>query len=274
MLRITVLALYILAMFFLGNSALRATPGQHRTGLGAALVGLALALHGLWLYWAIHQPDGLALGADNISSLLGWLIAWIALFSATRPGFAGLASLMLCLAALGVAVSYIPFGEPLTTGVTWQLASHILLSITAYSILGIGAAMAVAIALQDARLRNRRPSGLLLMLPSMESMEQALFATLSAGFLLLTLAIFSGLIFVDDLLAQHLAHKTLLSLAAWVIFCVLLLGRWRRGWRGKKAVYLALSGFVVLALAYFGSKLVLETILEKQWQIAYAITGM
>lgn len=274
MLRITVLILYVLAMFLLGNSALKGTSPRWQTAAGSALVGLAIVLHGFWLYLAIHQENGLALGSDNISSMLGWLIAGIALYSSLRPGLAGLAAMMLSLATLGVAVSFIPFGEPITTGITWQLASHILLSIAAYSVLGIGAIMAAAIALQDARLRSRKPSGLLLMLPSLEAMEHALFSTLSAGFLLLTLAIFSGLIFVDNLLAQHLAHKTLLSVVAWVVFAVLLVGRWRRGWRGKKAVYLALTGFVILALAYFGTKLVLETILDRQWQLASFLTGV
>jgi ABC-type uncharacterized transport system permease subunit len=140
-------------------------------------------------------------------------------------------------------------------------------------LLGIGALMAVAIALQDARLRNRKPSGWLLMLPSLEEMEQILFSILSMGFVLLTLSLFSGLIFVDNLLAQHLAHKTVLSVMAWLVFATLLVGRWRRGWRGKKAVYMALVGFVFLALAYFGSKLVLETILSSHWSLPGALTG-
>jgi ABC-type uncharacterized transport system permease subunit len=133
--------------------------------------------------------------------------------------------------------------------------------------------MAIAIALQDARLRKRKPSGWLLILPSLEGMEQILFSILTMGFVLLTLSLFSGLIFVDDLFAQHLAHKTVLSVMAWLVFATLLIGRWQRGWRGKKAVYMALLGFVFLALAYFGTKLVLETILRSHWELASALTG-
>jgi ABC-type uncharacterized transport system permease subunit len=208
-----------------------------------------------------------------MSSMLGWLTAWIALFLSRNERMVGLSSLLLSIALVGIATSYLPLGEPVLADVTWQLASHILISITAYSLLGIGALMAVAIALQDARLRNRKPSGWLLMLPSLEEMEQILFSILSMGFVLLTLSLFSGLIFVDNLLAQHLAHKTVLSVMAWLVFATLLVGRWRRGWRGKKAVYMALVGFVFLALAYFGSKLVLETILSSHWSLPGALTG-
>ena len=75
----------------------------------------------------------------------------------------------------------------------------------------------------------------------------------------------AGVAFVADMLAQHLAHKTVLSILAWALFGVLLWGRWRYGWRGRTAVRLSLIGFAVLSLAYFGSKLVLELILERHW---------
>jgi ABC-type uncharacterized transport system permease subunit len=81
----------------------------------------------------------------------------------------------------------------------------------------------------------------------------------------LTLSLFSGFIFVRDLFAQHLIHKTVLSCLAWVVFAVLLFGRWRFGWRGRVARTWTLSGFALLGLAYFGSKIVLETILGRHW---------
>jgi ABC-type uncharacterized transport system permease subunit len=81
----------------------------------------------------------------------------------------------------------------------------------------------------------------------------------------LSVAILAGLLFVTDLFAQHLVHKTVLALAAWLIFAVLLFGRWRFGWRGRKAARYTIAGFVVLALAYFGSRFVLETVLGRHW---------
>ena len=50
---------------------------------------------------------------------------------------------------------------------------------------------------------------------------------------------------------------------AWSVFGVLLWGRWRFGWRGRTAIRWTLSGFTFLALAYFGSKLMLELILQR-----------
>ena len=120
-------------------------------------------------------------------------------------------------------------------------------------------------ALQDRALRARKTAGWTRILPPLETMENVLFLTIHVGFLVLTLALFSGLFFVEDLFAQHLAHKAILSIIAWAVFGILLLGRWQFGWRGRKAVRWVLAGYVVLLLAYFGSRLVLELIFGRQW---------
>ena len=61
--------------------------------------------------------------------------------------------------------------------------------------------------------------------------------------------------------AQQLAHKTILSIIAWIVFLILLIGHWKLGWRGRTAIRGTLIGFVFLMLAYFGSKFVLEIVL-------------
>jgi len=100
------------------------------------------------------------------------------------------------------------------------------------------------------------------MLPSLQGMEALLFQMLAAGMVLLSVALITGWLFVEDLFAQDLAHKTLLSMMAWLVFAALLIGRQRAGWRGRTAIRWSLAGFVLLALAYFGSKVVLEILLK------------
>jgi ABC-type uncharacterized transport system permease subunit len=89
---------------------------------------------------------------------------------------------------------------------------------------------------------------------------------IGAGFVLLTVSLLSGMVFINDIFAQHLFHKTTLSIMTWLVFGVLLWGRWRYGWRGSIAVRLTLAGIILLVLAYFGSKLVLEIVLGRSWQ--------
>jgi ABC-type uncharacterized transport system permease subunit len=94
-------------------------------------------------------------------------------------------------------------------------------------------------------------------------MEALLFQMISTGVIFLTVSLLSGFIFIDDLFAQHLVHKTVLSILAWLIFSALLFGRMRYGWRGQTAIQWTLIGFTSLLLAYFGSKMVLELILNR-----------
>ncbi len=187
------------------------------------------------------------------------VLAWV------RPRFAGLSALLLAAAGLAAVVGLEGGPGYAVERRNWEIGAHIVLSSVAYAVLSIAVVLAIALALLDRRLRRRRPLGWLTILPSVEALEAATFQALAVGFAILTLALFSGFIFVEDLFAQHLIHKTVLSCLAWVVFAILLFGRQRFGWRGRTATNWTLSGFALLALAYFGSKIVLESILGRHW---------
>jgi ABC-type uncharacterized transport system permease subunit len=166
------------------------------------------------------------------------------------------------MAALTIALMFAyPSQHILSEIGHWQLELHILLSILAYSLLVIAALQAVLLAVQDHQLRNRHPGGLIRALPPLQTMETLLIQLIATGFVLLSLALLTGLFFLEDIFAQHLVHKTVLSLIAWGVFATLLWGHWRFGWRGRVAIRWTLGGFLFLMLAYFGSKLVLELLL-------------
>lgn len=137
----------------------------------------------------------------------------------------------------------------------WKIQVHVVLSIASAALLTLAAVQAVTLAVQDRYLHEGARLRVVQALPPLQSMERLLFLLISLGFFLLSLSLLSGLMFVDDLMAQHLAQKTVLSVAAWGIFGLLLFGRWRQGWRGRTAIRWTLSGYGVLILAYFGSKL-------------------
>ena len=139
---------------------------------------------------------------------------------------------------------------------------HILLSILAYGMFTIAVFQALLLSLQNYQLKHKHPKGLIKNFPPLQTMESLLFGFLWAGWSLLSLSLISGWVFLGNLFAQHLVHKTLLACLAWIVFSVLLWGRNRLGWRGHKAIRWTLAGFCLLMLAYFGSKLVREYILH------------
>jgi ABC-type uncharacterized transport system permease subunit len=102
-------------------------------------------------------------------------------------------------------------------------------------------------------------------LPPLLVMEKMLFRIIWAGFILLTLTLFSGVIFSQEVFGQSVtfSHKTLFSFISWGVFAALLIGRHFYGWRGRTAIRWTLTGFTILLLAYIGSKFVLEIILQR-----------
>lgn len=229
-------------------------------GIGFA----ACALHGIVIFQDLISPLGLNLGFFNAISLLTWLIACLLLLAATSKPVDTLGILIFPLAAMAIILNMaFPTESRLLENPNPGLELHILISVLAFSFLNIAAIQALLLAIQDKQLHNRHPGGFIRALPPLETMETLLFQIIGIGFILQTLSLVSGVIYLENMFAQHLVHKTILSLAAWLVFAVLIWGRWRFGWRGRTAITWTLSGFVTLVLAYFGSKLVLELILMR-----------
>lgn len=143
---------------------------------------------------------------------------------------------------------------------------HVFSSMLAFALFGVATVYALFILMLDHFLRSHRLTAMVESLPPLEVLDKLLLRLVSIGFIALTVGLLSGFIFIDDLFAQHLQHKTILSIIAWLVFALLIFGRWRFGWRGRTAVRLTLVGMGFLILAYFGSKLVLEVILDTGWQ--------
>ena len=139
-----------------------------------------------------------------------------------------------------------------------SLGIHVLLSLIAYSMLALATLQALLLATQNHYLHNHKPNGFVRTLPPLQDMESLLFRLIFAGVVLLTLGLLTGFIYLDGLFGQQVAHKTLLSILAWITFATLLFGHWRYGWRGRIAIRWTVSGFILLMLAFWGSKFVLE----------------
>ena len=263
----TGLALPAILLYLLTTVGLAMRLGGCKSSLCASrkvifLPGIgAVILHALVLYPELMSGQGINLGFFNAASLTALLTVTLLLLTAIRQPVEsiGIPLLPITATTLGLAAAY-PSQHAITAG-SWQLDAHILFSVLAYSLFVLAAFQAILLATQERHLRNRQPGGFIRALPPLQVMEKLLFQMIGAGFILLTVALLTGFFFLEDIFAQHLVHKTILSIAGWIIFGILLWGRWRFGWRGRTAIRWTLSGFALLALAYFGSKLVLELIL-------------
>ena len=255
------LACYLTCLFRLTQALLHQHTVNTRLILLIMLAGLLL--HALVLAPQLWAAQGMDFGLFNVLSLTGWLmLAFTLIFSSYRPVLAlNLLALPLAAAALLAGQLWHAPYQPIT-GLSRGLEGHIILSLAAYCLLFMAAIHACLLWLQHRELKHQSRHRLwVAMLPSQQSMNALLFDMIGLGFGLLTLALLLGALAVDDLLGQHLAHKTFFSILSWLLFGGLLLGHWRFGWRGQKAVNLTLWGFVLLVVGFIGSKLVLEMML-------------
>ena len=227
----TLLALlaYLLAALLAGQ-VLRGD----RTGPGVVAFAAAPAL---LLHFGVHAAGwtrGLVPDMHFFAalSLVGLGMASLTLLAGRQQGLQALGVLVFPLAGLLLVLHVLAGPSVAAAPGDWRIALHAWLALLAYATLALGAVLALMLWLQEHALRRRRLGGATRFLPPLVQTETLLFRTVAAGFALLSLALLTGVLFVEDLFAQHLVHKTVLSVLAWLVFGALLLGRWRLGWRG------------------------------------------
>jgi ABC-type uncharacterized transport system permease subunit len=258
---------YSLGTLLQGRDLLQARTGtqhdvQRRKVLFFAV--LALVIHLINVVQVIATDGGYDFGVFKIATLFSWTIALIVVVSSLRKPLDNLFLALFPLAILSILSSLLlpssaaPEGE-----IGGGVALHILLGIAAFSIITIAAVQSVLVAWLNRELKQKHFSPMLQHLPPLQTLEALLFELIWAGFFALLGVIVTGFLFMDDMFAQHLAHKTFFTILSTAVFAILLWGRHQLGWRGRTAYRWTLAGFGVLILAYFGSKFVLELLLDR-----------
>ncbi len=267
------------------TSAPRA-PGLARWERAAILV--PFALHTWLIYHELFAAPELRFGFGQALSVTLWSAVLIYWFESLFVNLEGMQALVLPFAAVSVLLPglFPGLASPLYAS-TLVFRAHLLLAMLAYSLFTIGALHALLMALLEGQLhrdpmfgarrepggapaeRTASPTGLLAgplsSLPPLLTLERLLFRILTLGFVLLTLTLVSGAVFSEDVFGKALrvSDKTLFAILSWLIFGLLLAGRYRYGWRGRRALRWTLAGFVALLLAYVGSRFVLEVVLGR-----------
>ncbi len=237
-----------------------------RPAAAIGLVALALVLHAVTIVRAIFTPGGIDLSFPQALSLVAWLTVLVAVLSGVLAKLPAVGTVVLPVAALCALVP-LAGGTPhrfAYAGETWA-TMHIAVALVAYALFVVAALQALLLTGLEKRLHRgiARPEtdGDVPLL----TLERFLFQLVAAGFVLLTLTLASGLVFSEQLFGKPLtfSHKNVFSVLGWVTFGMLLLGRWRYGWRGRPALYWILAGTALLVLGYLGSKFVAQVLLGR-----------
>jgi|SRR5579871_3594651 len=225
-----------------------------------------LALHGVTLYSDLFSHDELRFGFSQALSAMMWLAVGIYWMESFFLRLDALQAFVLPLAAIAVVLPAVfPGFYARDQGDNFGFRIHLATAMAAYSLFTIAALQASFMALVEKRLHRATLRGVLAQVPPLLTLERVLFRMIFAGFILLTLALVTGVFFSEEVFGRALRfdHKTVFAILSWLIFAGLILGRWRYGWRGRTALHWILAGFLSLLLAYVGSRFVLEVILAR-----------
>jgi ABC-type uncharacterized transport system permease subunit len=267
-------ALYLLLLLFLSFSPKDKDKLSDSSPLIQAFILLALLVHGMQLHDSVFTSQGFVFGfAQDLS-----LIAWVGLaFYWFQSWFLPISSLRWLAVLFAFACSLLPslfpgtLISPRAVSDPW-FKGHFIVATISVGLLSLAAMHAMLMSIQDRALHrqlaivpNSRVAHWLEDLPPLMTMESLLFNLLYVGFALLSLTVFSGLLFSQTLFGRPLVfdHKTIFALVSWFLFAGLLLARWRVGLRGRSAIRWVLSAYSALLLAYVGSRFVLEVILQR-----------
>ncbi len=255
---------YVAAGLLLALSYYHSRPVLRTISLALAL--LSIAGHALIVWQNLATPLGWDVNFINILALASLIVMVLLLLSSIGTQMLEAAVIALPGAALCVWLVGLSSPSPvILTRLAPMVEVHVFSSLLAYALLSIAAMVAILLAIQEHLLRHPRTIRHLELLPPLAVLETLMFRMIMGGWLVLTASVITGLTFVENLLAQHLVHKTILTILSWVLFGLLLAGRWWYGWRGRRAIHLTLIAMLVLILGYFGSKFVLEVILDRTW---------
>jgi ABC-type uncharacterized transport system permease subunit len=247
----------------------RSTNSQITDKRGLMLIAWAISciLHALHLYPQTFTSQGLNLTFYNTVSLVLFIISTLVLILSISKKREFIGLFLLPIVVAGIALTILKPEIQVATSSVRGLQFHIVFSLFAFSVLTISAIQSILLFNQERHLRHAELQGITRALPPLHETEKFLFQTITIGFVLLSIALVTGFIFLENMFQQHIVHKTILSILAWVLFAVLLWGRWQFGWRGQMAVRWTLGGFAFLILAYLGSKFVQEIILNRATNI-------
>jgi len=263
-LNLTATLLYSTAGFILFRRLISGTGSTSSKLPVLSLSVAAVLIHSIIIYTGIAPHDQWNLGMTSTFSIITWAVACIFTGIAFWRPIENLGVAVMPAAAIAVLATWLwPAGTGALVSPSAQFTLHLVVAVTAYAFLTLAVIQALLLNIQERRLRQREPGRLLKALPPIQTMEGALFLFTGIGFILLTLTLISGAIYTQSLLGTSLAfnHHTVLTIIAWLIFGILLVGHFRFGWRGRHAAHWTIGGFIVLILAYFGTKYVAEFLL-------------
>jgi cytochrome c-type biogenesis protein CcsB len=140
------------------------------------------------------------------------------------------------------------------------LPIHVSLAFLGDAIFALTFCVGIMYLIQEHHIKNKKIGKTTRLLPSLNLLDQLNYRLLSLGFPLLTLGIITGSIWAEYAWGSYWSWdpKETWSLITWLVYAALLHQRLTVGWRGKKAAWVSIIGFLLIIFTFLGVNLLLS----------------
>lgn len=235
--------------------------GKLKAALGLMLG--AFVIHGVSLALEMFWQGGVDFSILKMMSLTALLLSLLSLIWIWK-GYVPLSGTVVCSINSFVVLLPYAFESSLlfSPSVGRGVMLHVLLSVAAFIAISFALLHGILYLWFYNRLKRKRlmpHSGVALV-----AVGRQMNVFSAVTFVLLGLSLLTGFIYVEDFFAQHLLHKTVFSVAAWLVLAVQMWQCFVRGKCGLAVFWLLLVAFFLLFLGYVVSSVILELILQRR----------
>ena len=237
-------------------------PGRRAANIGMSLTWLAFftLLLGVVLrgVWAGRAPWG-NMYEFSISAALGVLGVFLVLSIRRDLRWLGLFVVIPTLLWLGLAVTvlYTEAAQLVPALKSYWLVIHVAAAIICFGAFTLAAATA-GLSLARGRVERRQGTtevvGWTSRMPTSERLQVLTNRVVAFSFPLWTFAVVAGAIWAENAWGRYWGWdpKETWAFITWVIFAAYLHARSTAGWRGNRASWIAIAGWVSFLINYFG----------------------
>ncbi len=234
-------------------------------GLSLAWLGFGLLLLGAVLrgVWAGRVPWG-NMYEYSLSSAVA--ILGVYLFMSLRRDLRWLGvfatGATLLTVGLAVTVLYTEAAQLVPALTSWWLVIHVSAAIVSGGAFTIAAGLTGLYLWRERAERKGRISGAVARLPQAVKLDTMAYRILAFAFPLWTFAVIAGAIWAENAWGRYWGWdpKETWAFITWVIYAGYLHARATAGWRGRRAAYIAILGWVSFLINYFGVNLFVNSL--------------
>ncbi|HEX2268161.1 MAG TPA: cytochrome c biogenesis protein CcsA [Pyrinomonadaceae bacterium] len=257
---LAVLAAYLIAAIHSILAFVNKRRSLQRVAEWSMAAGFVLHTAALITDWALdgHYP---LFGTRETLSFLGWALVagyGIVLYKYRAQAVGAFTMPLICiLTFVALLINRDASASRAAFSTTWLFPIHTTMLVFAYAAFFIVFMASVMYLLQERELKLKTFSAFFHRLPSLSTINEIATHAAAIGLTLLTLGLVAGMFWNWSLHGQMWRNdpKEIFAVLTWLLYFILALYRSSANWRGRRAAWLGVVGFVLVLCTFLAAPL-------------------